>query len=402
MANGSSSSRGTSTTQGAVPMEQPQISSHSIKTTQWASNNVGDRSSRHRRNQPRVPIVAFIIVAMAVAGTFIFWMTDQVFDGDEPAAVETGQQVEVNIPDGAGADQIAEILEDEGVIVSQAEFFKEVRNLGAETSMKSGTYTFVAGGNVREIVRQLTVGPNSDADTFTIPEGYTVSQIGDVVAEKIGLDKDEFMERAKASNYVNDYPFLARAIDRGDTLEGFLFPKTYDLGGKIKTPDTVIRMMLDQFVSETSGYDFDSEISKVNARYGLSFDEYDLITLASIIEREAITDDDRVKVASTFYNRLRDDYPLQSDATISYVTGRETVPEDNEMDSPYNSYLNEGLTPTPICNPSIKAIDAALHPADTNYYYFFIKEKDDLKFHEFSETYEQHQEVIDRWKAESE
>jgi UPF0755 protein len=112
--------------------------------------------------------------------------------------------------------------------------------------------------------------------------------------------------------------------------------------------------------------------------------------MASIIEKEALTEDDRPLIASVFYNRLSSGMQLQSDATLAYSLGREVTADDLTQDDPYNSYLNSGLTPTPICNPGLASIEAAMSPSDTNYYYFYITSD----VHAFSETYEQHQQVI--------
>ena len=136
-------------TQGAVPMVQTTVSSHSMRTTRRAAKNVGKHSRRRRRSQHHVPVIAFVIVAMAVMGAFTYWMTHQVLDTDNGPGIQAGLEVNVNIPDGAGGGEISEILLEAGVINDSAEFFKEVRNLDAETSMKSGSYSFVTGGNVR-------------------------------------------------------------------------------------------------------------------------------------------------------------------------------------------------------------------------------------------------------------
>lgn len=388
-------------TQGAVPMRQTSISSHSMQTTRRAAKNVGKRSRRRRRSQHHVPVIAFVIVAMAVMGAFTYWMTHQVLDDDNGPSIQAGLEVNVNIPDGAGGSEISEILLEAGVINDSAEFFKEVRNLDAETSMKSGAYNFVTGGNVREVVRQLVEGPNSMADTFTIPEGYTVAQTAEAVSASLEIPVETFMEAAKASNYVNDYPFLSAAVEAGDSLEGYLFPKTYDMGGKQKSADSVIRTMLDQYVAEMSAYDVDAARAAINERYGVEMSEYDIVILASIIEKEAYSGDDWVNVASTFYNRLGEWMPLQSDATMGYITGGAVTPDDLEVESPYNTYLNYGLTPTPICNPSLKSLEAALYPADTNYHFFLIVEEGDYSYHAFSDTYEQHLEAIDKVDAET-
>lgn len=120
--------------------------------------------------------------------------------------------------------------------------------------------------------------------------------------------------------------------------------------------------------------------------------------LASIIEREAVTQDDRPLVASVFYNRLKQDMALQSDATMGYVLDREVTAEDLKTQSPYNTYLNKGLTPTPICTPSTASLKAALEPASTDYLYFFIVENGSYSNHSFSKTYEEHQQAIETAK----
>lgn len=389
-------------TNKAVPMAQSRISSHSVKTTQAAARHVGKHGrNRRRRSSRHVPVIAFVVVALAVVGAFGYWMTHQVLDTDNGPTIQAGLEVYVNVPEGAGGSEISEILLDAGVISDSAEFFKEVRNQDAETSMKSGSYVFITGGNVREVVRQLVEGPNSMADVFTIPEGYNVTQTAQAVEEALEIPVDDFLAQAKASNYVNDYPFLADAVEAGDSLEGFLFPKTYDMGGLNKTADSVIRTMLNQYQAEISGYDYSAARADIQERYGIEMSDYDFLIMASIIEKEAFSGDDWVNVSSTFYNRMSIWMPIQSDATMGYITGGAVTPDDLEQESPYNTYLNYGLTPTPICNPSIKSIDAALHPADTNYYYFLIVEEDGYSYHAFSETYEQHLEAINKVDSET-
>ena len=399
--NSSPTAKASGKTQGAVPMVQTEISSHSINTTKRAAKNVGKHKHKLYYEQHPVPLVAFIAIAVAVLVSFTLWMTRGPFVTEERPEIQPGQEVTINIPDGSGGGEIAQILYDEGVINDTADFFKEVRNLGAETSMQSGSYSFVTGANVREVVRQLVDGPNSAADSFTIPEGFTLAQVASTVEASLQIPADEFIAQAKASNYVNDYPFLAPAIENGDTLEGFLFPKTYDMGGKIKTADVVIRMMLSQYQSELSEFDIDGALNDIYNRYGVDMSQYDIVVLASIIEKEAYSGDDWVNVSSTFYNRMNSDMPLQSDATMGYVTGGEVTPDDLETDSPYNTYLNDGLPPTPICNPSYQSLKAALYPADTNYHFFLIVEEDGYSFHAFSDTYEEHLEAIEKVDSET-
>ena len=187
-----------------------------------------------------------------------------------------------------------------------------------------------------------------------------------------------------------DYPFLANAAD--DSLEGFLCPKTYDFSGHGDvTADAVIRAMLDQYNADVTSLDFASGEALIAERYGITMSDYDVIKLASIVEREAVTDGQRPKVASVFFNRLKAGMALQSDATMMYVTGGEVTADDLKTESPYNTYLNAGLTPTPICTPSVDSIKAVLSPDDTDYLYFYITQTDEW----FSSTYDEHLQAIE-------
>ena len=221
------------------------------------------------------------------------------------------------------------------------------------------------------------------------PEGLTVDQVADRVAQAYGsISKNDFLNQAKASNYVNDYPFLKGAVN--DSLEGFLFPKTYSLGKK-PSADDVIRAMLDQFNTEYKSLDFAGCEAKIKERYGVGMSDYDIINLASIVEREGLNAEQRAHVASVFYNRLAGKLDglryLNSDATMMYVTGGEVTAADLQSDSPYNTYKHEGLPPTPICSPSLEALKATLEPTDSDDLYFYITQDEEY----FSQTYEEHQ-----------
>jgi UPF0755 protein len=326
----------------------------------------------------------------------------------EKESYPAGETVYVTIPEGAGGAQIAELLVENHVLSEDTYFYQEVQKQNADATMKSGTYEFVTGAQVSEVVKQLVSGPNASAYQLKLPEGLTVKQTAAQVEEQLGIPSDDFLEQAKASNYVEDYPFLKDVSD--DSLEGYLFGKTYDLGGTDMTADDVIRAMLNQYQTEVGVLDFETARQAIYQQYSgvsangvsinLDLSDYSILKVASVIEREAVTDEDRPLVASVFYNRLGRNNPemgyifpyLQSDATMMYVTGGEVTAEDLQTESPYNTYQNEYLPPTPICSPSLASIKAALEPSDTNYYYFFINEN----VHQFSETYAEHQEAINQ------
>lgn len=355
------------------------------------------RAVTHRHRDPRggsgkrgIPLAAIaVVLTIAIACVVAFVVVPRLVPTQEETQTQLapeGTEVTITIPDGSGAGVIAQILAENGLISDQSDFLAEVRRTEAESMLKSGSYRIVAGSDDTSIIKLLTAGPNASTAQLTIPEGYTSSQIAAAVQDSLGISADDFLAQAKASNYVADYPFLAAAHE--DSLEGYLFPKTYDFSGAENvTADAVIRAMLDQFQTETGSLDLAAAAATLSERYGIDLDENDVLTMASIVEREAVTDEQRPKVASVFYNRLRDGMRLQSDATLTYSLGRAaTADEINTLDDPYNTNLYAGLTPTPVCSPSLASIEAACEPADTNFYYFFITQDTE----QFSETYDQH------------
>ena len=344
-----------------------------------------------KRRSSVIPAIIAVVAVIALIAAFIFFAVpalSSMFAGSAEPEVEAGIEVQVNIPEGASGDQIASILSQNNVIPDPKDYYSAVRELKADMQIKPGDYLFTTLQDPVSVVEQLMEGPNVEGVTLTIAEGLTVKQTAARVEEVYGIAADDFLAQAKASTYVADYPFLEGAAD--DSLEGFLYPKTYSFSGT-PTSDEIIRAMLNQYQTEVASLDFESARSAVAQRYGVELSDYEMLTLASIIEREALTEDQRYKVSSTFYNRLEQGMALQSDATMMYVTGGEVTADDLHTESPYNTYLNQGLPPTPICSPSLASIKAALEPADTNYLYFFITFDNEY----FSETYDQHLEAIE-------
>lgn len=379
---------------GSIGGTTSHVSARTADATRRADSQGGrrKRGGNGRGTGPKGVAVVVAIFAGVAAFVALFFtlVLPRLTKGSDPnnAQVAAGQEVEVTIPDGSTTSSIASILQGAGVISDTSSFLQEVQKQNVEQKLKSGTYSLLTGSSVTNVINQLVAGPNSTASTLQVPEGYTMAQIASLVEEKFGISSSDFMAQAKASNYVGDYPFLSEAAN--DSLEGFLFPKTYDFGGQTVTADSVIRAMLTQYQTEAATLSLDSARQALETRYSRSFSNYDVLTMASIIEKEALTDDDRPLISSVFYNRLAADMALQSDATLAYTLGREVTADDLTQDDPYNTYTNKGLTPTPICNPGLASLTAAANPQDTNYYYFFITSS----VHAFSETYEQHQQVI--------
>lgn len=354
-----------------------------------AAHARGDRQFRNydtsyiKPKKSKAPVIvaavlALIVVAVGVWAAFTFL-------GNNNSTLAQGETVEVVIPEGSGARDIGTLLQENKVVADSSEFVNRVTSLGVDSSLRPGEYTFTGPVTLDGVIDTLKAGPAMGA-SFTIPEGYTIERTAQRVAEAYAgkITKESFIEQAgKANTYAADYPFVADAYD--NSLEGFLFPKTYPIE-EGATADTVIRQMLDQYKAETAALDY-----SYAADQGLS--PYQVLILASVVEREAAADN-KATVASVFYNRLAIDMALQSDATTAYVVGDDPTPEDLAIEGPYNTYLNKGLPAGPICSPGLASLKAVCTPEQTSYYYFYFREENGEMQYFFSETYDEHNDAI--------
>lgn len=338
-------------------------------------------------------IVAAVLAVLVVEG--LAWGALTLFNSCSAQSVELlaeGQEATITVAEGAGAKVVGEQLAEARLVSNAGDFTKRVNEMGVDSQLKPGTYTFAGGMSLDAIINQLTAGPVANA--LTIPEGSTLEAVAQSVATftENRITADAFTAAASdASAYAADYDFLADAGT--NSLEGFLFPKTYEIGDDA-TAESVVRMMLDQFKTETSGLDWSYPQSQ-----GLTI--YDAVKLASIVERESSGDEQiRAQVASVFYNRLNNfgdpNYGfLQSEATTAYELGHDPTPEDIKNPTPFNTYTNTGLPPTPICSPGLDCLQAVCNPAQTNYFFFYFApdESGTMQYY-FSETYEEHQQTF--------
>lgn len=375
--------RSASSSQARRSAARPQT----VRPARHDSGRGAARPSRSPYNSPRrgpsplVVVIAIVAVVAAVAGVLLFVVPAvSNFISPPTSSVPAGQEVQVTIPEGASGDVIASRLSEAHIIDDPKKYYAAVEKLDAAMSLKPGDYVLYTGMDPEDVVRQLVEGPNVEGVKLVIQEGLTVQQTAANVEAAYGISVDEFLAQAKASNYVADYPFLEGAYN--DSLEGYLYPKTYSLGDA-PTADDIIRALLNQFVAETADIDYSATYN------GLTFQQ--IMCMASLIERETAVEDERPIVASVIYNRLDADMPLQIDAAIVYARGggsQGVTFSDLEIDSPYNVYKNKGLTPGPICSPSISSIKAAIDPADTDYLYYVASSAMDGT-HKFSSDYDQ-------------
>lgn len=345
-----------------------------------------DTSSIRPKKSVPPAIIAIIVVLVLAAGIVSLVLTG--CSGESAGDIlSSDEQAVVVVTKGEGALDIAESLKSAKLIARTSDFTDEVKKQDAASALLPGTYSFTGGTSVADIVKALTIGPESTADALTVPEGYTREATADAVEKATDgrIAASEFLEATEdASAYASEYGFLAEAGT--NSLEGFLFPKTY-LVTASDTAATLVRMMLDQYATETASLDWSYPKSQ-----GLS--EYDAVKLASIVEKEANAST-RATVASVFYNRLAQGMNLQSDATTAYEVGHDPTAEEVHAETPYSTYANAGLPPTPICSPGLACLEAVCQPEQTSYlFFYFAPDADGTVQYHFSETYEEHQEAI--------
>ncbi len=327
-------------------------------------------------------IIVMIIVAWII---FMFqYILKLNLYGDNKTNVSSSiSSVEILIPNGASTNDIAIILKEKGIIESKL-IFKILSKINKNDGQyRYGIHILDTSMDYKKIMSELKkITMTNETLRITIPEGYEIRQIINKLADENIINKKTFEYLVDHGNF--NYDFINSIPVRKNRLEGYLFPDTYEIYINIKEEDIIIKM-LDRFKEK-----FKDEYYQRIQELGMTLDE--IITLASIIEREVMLDSERSIVSSVFYNRLKDKtYPyLESCATVQYILG-ERKPvltlKDTKIDSPYNTYKFPGLPPGPIASPGEESIKAALYPDKTDYM-FFSSNGDGS--HTFSKTYEDH------------
>jgi UPF0755 protein len=299
------------------------------------------------------------------------------------------EPVTIAVEQGDTLSSVATKLEEAGVIGSATVFKLESRVQGGETEIKAGEYRFVPGEDTEQILETLSSGESVSAFTITVPEGLNLEQTARVVEGEGGIPAEELVSAAARTDY--GYNFLEDPAIR--TTEGFLFPKKYEFERGVDATQVVDRL-LRQYLLEKEGLDF----AEAQDRFNLT--EYELVTVASLVEKESANLEERSLIAGVIYNRIRSGMPLQVDATVQYALGKakeDLKLDDLDVDSPYNTYKNPGLPPGPIASPSRESIQAALEPAES-YYLYYVLEADGEQ-HFFTDDYEEFLEAKEKAEA---
>ena len=343
-------------------------------------------------------IISFFLFICLVLGSGLFFIRSQYL----PVAADSENtgDVRFEIPYGTSVYTISKELKAAGLIKNEKLFYyaarypqllkilfpKEAENLSF--SLKSGIYHINSSLSVIEIMELLSSG-QTEYIRVSIPEGLTISKIAAILDEERICDKASFINSCKKAELFKNYP-LYSLFEQGviENCEGFLFPDTYFMTTEM-TADSVVLIMVDNFFSKISEVE---NLSDTNIN-----DLFEILTLASIVEREYRVDDEAPLIASVFKNRLSRNIGLYSCATIEYIIteiqGRPhpdvILISDTKIDNPYNTYKWAGLPPGPISNPGLIALNAAANPPKTNYYFFQVVDPSQGR-HVFTSTFEEH------------
>lgn len=338
---------------------------------------------KHRRVPIPVVILVWIVAIAAVTATVAYSFVS--YQLKPMTTAEEEYTVDYKLPAGKSVMEVAKDLEDSKLVRKWQDFYYAIRfgkYLGIEsTGVKTGTYSLKSSMSVKELASLLSTG-TAEYVTITIPEGLTIRKTAPIF-EEAGL--------CKAEDFIalcHDKDFIAHYEIPSDSLEGFLYPDTYDFDINSSAPDIVNRLVSTFF----------NKTELIPSLKGKTPEEmFKTVVLASIVEREYKSPSEAALIAGVFTNRLKSIIKLESCATVEYVITEvlgKPHPEriyyaDLRIDNPYNTYKHYGLPPAPIANPGFTALKAAADPAETDYYYFVLSDEN-AGTHTFTKTLSQH------------
>jgi len=356
-----------------------------------------------------LPVLAVVLVlAMTAAAVWTITGSPGMVDEVPPTPLAMSPtpapepvSVSVSVAENEAVQDIADLLEERGVIDSAIQFRVLAELLGYDRILQAGEYQFDPDTPALEVVYRMRRGILSPL-FVTVIEGWRLEEIADALDEQGIISREEFLEAVVAGDFDLDFDFLRR-LGPATPLEGYLFPATY-FYRRDDSAEDVIQQML-----QAMARNFTEDLRNQALDQGVTM--HAVLTLASIIEREAKVAEERPIMAQVFLKRLRLGISLEADPTVQYALAddpesvtkfgywkAQLTEDDLELDSPYNTYRAPGLPPTPIAAPRLDSIMAVIEPADTNYLYFVAKPDGS---HAFAETLEEHQANIEEYQEES-
>lgn len=351
--------------------------------------NVMARSEEARTVRKIVAIIIFAIILIITIGGISGY--NYIKSSLEPVDPSSDEQIQVEIPLGSSSSSIANILEESGVI-KDSRIFRFYIKFKNQSNFQAGEYTFTPSNTIDEIIETLKSGRVilEPIHTITIPEGKTIEQMAEIYSSALHFNKDEFLEKLNDKNYIegliNKYPSILSDVildpEIRTPLEGYLFAATYQFYEQEPSIESIVENMLNKTVEVIQQYQ--------NEIQAIDYSIHEAITFASLLENEARNEEERRLIAGIFYNRLEEGMPLQTDPTVLYALGehKDTVLyKDLEVDSPYNTYVIQSLPIGPISNFGVNALEATVHPEETDYMYFLHDYEGNIFY---SVTYDEH------------
>jgi len=342
-----------------------------------------------KRRKKRNPIKSILLGVLCILILVGIYTVGSILIEYKSTAVGSGETVMVEIAQGEGTWDIAETLKEKGLIRHKIAFLLKAYKMGANDQLRYGTFELHKDAGPECLIQELIQGgAKKKEQMFTVPEGYTIEMIAKKLEEEHICSEAEFLQAVK-KDY--DYWFLESIPENVDVryrLQGFLFPDTYAISEET-TPEDIVNAMLVQF-----GNKYTKKMEKQAKKLGRT--TFELVTEASLIERETGIDKERKLIAGVIENRLEAGMRLQIDPTFLYpiTEGLYNIEratyEHRDVESPYNTYKNYGLPVGPIACPGLASIEAALNPAEHSYFYYHTDEEKGDGSHIFTETYEEH------------
>jgi UPF0755 protein len=347
-------------------------------------------SDQHLDEPPRSSRSLGVVVAiLVIAGIAIFgakaaadWvgdLSDGTPDDVTTPSVEAGESITVQIPDGASARTIGELLASRGVVASSLQFETAVRLAGADSELQAGQYDLLTGMSNDDVITVLMRGPVVDSYWITVQEGLRIGEVLERISEQTVFTVPE-LEAVLLDGSVETSLLPGGQPEMLQEWEGLLFPDTYEFLTE-SGPEVVLGLLARTMESRVAAIDW-SELEAAG------YTPYEGIVIASLIESETRVDTERELVAAVVWNRLEIDMALQIDATVLYALGERRTGltlADLEVDSPYNTYLQPGLPPTPIGGPGKASLEAAAAPADVDFLFYVLTSLDGT--HSFTADY---------------
>jgi UPF0755 protein len=337
---------------------------------------VPNRRRAVRRWVARIVVVLGFLGFVVGVAYFVNWSIDWLHERSTTSTTQAnrGAVIKVTVDPGMTASEVARLLEERGVIDSSSAFVDLVKERGTESALRPGYYQFYKDQTLLDVVDQLEQGEGSPIISITIKEGLSVIQVGDVLDEEGSIKGSDYVKlTAQPKDFV--VPDVGNTTPKVTTLEGLLFPSTYYMSEGDGATE-LIGKQLAAFRSKTQSLPWENA-----AEMGMT--PYEIVIVASLIEKEVSVAEERAEVAAVIYNRLKQDMTLGIDATVRYALNKwkgALTDEDLAVDSLYNTRVVKGLPPTPIANPGVAALKAALSPADVDYLYYVLS---DTKGHHF-------------------